>query len=83
MGVDHTLAGILWAGLIHRPEAVIVEESMDDSALGRDDGLIAVHTNHSLGAQTMLSGNNRCTYCIYTYFHQEKIFASFTTCFYW
>ena len=58
-GVDHTLAGILRARLIHRPEAVVVEEPMDDATLGRDDGLIAVHTNHLLGTQTMLSENNR------------------------
>ena len=48
------LVGIVGAVLFNRPEAVVIEESMNHTALGGDDGLTAVHTHHTLGSKTKL-----------------------------
>ena len=47
---------MVWVGAIKRPEAVVVVEPVDHSVLGRDDGLVAMHTNHLLCSKMFLPG---------------------------
>ena len=56
MDVDMALIGVMRALLINRPETVIIEESMNNSALGCDDGFITVHTYNMLCSKTMFPG---------------------------
>lgn len=43
-------------GAVKRPETVIIVEPVDHSVLGRDDGLVAMHTNHLLCSKMFLPG---------------------------
>ena len=53
MDVHTGLVSVLWTVLVNRPETVVVEETMDHTALGCDDSFVAVHTNHMLSAKAM------------------------------
>ena len=53
-GVDMALVGKIRTLFLNRPETVVVEEAMDDSVLGCDDCLVAMHTNDLLRFETML-----------------------------
>ena len=52
--VDIPLVGIVGVVLFYRPETVIIEESMNHSTLGSNDGLVTMHTHHTLGPKPKL-----------------------------